>query len=562
MALIKCRECGHMVSDRAESCPNCGNPIATPNDTCKQQDDYLYGQDDEVSPQKKSRKIFYALGVVLMLVLLGGSLFFYFTKAEPTIVISDQLSEKIRKYDKLGSFHEGLALARRNGLWGYIDAKGNEVIPCIYKGTEYGNYGFDFSEGMAVIIDKNGKYGYINSKGEIVIKPQFQDAGSFSESVASVIMDGKLNFIGKDGKCIEELSHRFVWNYNITRTLPRFKNGVCEVHIPAKEPSEGVDVDIVYIDKKGNQVENPKEVEMKELYVRYYEGEKVGYKDSIGNIIVPAKYTTIGDFSCGVAVATLEYGQRGHGMEEWYSDDYVGIYGYVDLNGNETFKQQDYSKIEQAKADAEMRKAAEEENNRLKGPLWIDGSWFFEGNVDSPWGTLFVRCRLVIDRNAQTIKSYDGNGLIYNGKYSIDENLIRYEDTYIEMDVNRQLLKFSDGLYYSKGEPSALNRAEPNAESQDNLLVYEKEIKACRQKVDKAYRQFQRDRATGRYYALNPPQSYWDLLSSCTKLEFAASKAKRKAKSLGRDDLADSYEELRQWAVGLQDVAQKTMMSL
>ena len=27
MALIKCEECGQMVSDRAESCPNCGNPI-------------------------------------------------------------------------------------------------------------------------------------------------------------------------------------------------------------------------------------------------------------------------------------------------------------------------------------------------------------------------------------------------------------------------------------------------------------------------------------------------------------------------------------------------------
>lgn len=28
MALIKCSECGKEVSDKAESCPNCGNPIA------------------------------------------------------------------------------------------------------------------------------------------------------------------------------------------------------------------------------------------------------------------------------------------------------------------------------------------------------------------------------------------------------------------------------------------------------------------------------------------------------------------------------------------------------
>jgi uncharacterized membrane protein YvbJ len=26
MALIKCKECGHEISDEAESCPNCGKP--------------------------------------------------------------------------------------------------------------------------------------------------------------------------------------------------------------------------------------------------------------------------------------------------------------------------------------------------------------------------------------------------------------------------------------------------------------------------------------------------------------------------------------------------------
>lgn len=27
MALIKCNECGHEVSDKAQNCPNCGCPI-------------------------------------------------------------------------------------------------------------------------------------------------------------------------------------------------------------------------------------------------------------------------------------------------------------------------------------------------------------------------------------------------------------------------------------------------------------------------------------------------------------------------------------------------------
>ena len=31
MALIECKECGKKVSDKAQSCPNCGNPIAATN---------------------------------------------------------------------------------------------------------------------------------------------------------------------------------------------------------------------------------------------------------------------------------------------------------------------------------------------------------------------------------------------------------------------------------------------------------------------------------------------------------------------------------------------------
>ncbi|RVS47000.1 zinc-ribbon domain-containing protein [Citrobacter freundii] len=31
MALIKCKECGEQVSDKAASCPKCGAPIAKKN---------------------------------------------------------------------------------------------------------------------------------------------------------------------------------------------------------------------------------------------------------------------------------------------------------------------------------------------------------------------------------------------------------------------------------------------------------------------------------------------------------------------------------------------------
>lgn len=46
MALIKCNECGKQVSDKATSCPNCGNPINNTNSktdrVCEHCGGYVY----------------------------------------------------------------------------------------------------------------------------------------------------------------------------------------------------------------------------------------------------------------------------------------------------------------------------------------------------------------------------------------------------------------------------------------------------------------------------------------------------------------------------------------
>lgn len=70
MALIKCEECGKQVSNRAASCPNCGNPF--------------YDNEDQVTTiqlQKKKWKLqkllavsFLIVGWILMMKgLFGGS---------------------------------------------------------------------------------------------------------------------------------------------------------------------------------------------------------------------------------------------------------------------------------------------------------------------------------------------------------------------------------------------------------------------------------------------------------------------------------------------------------
>lgn len=74
-------------------------------------------------------------------------------------------------------FNEELAAVCKNEKWGYVNTKGELIIPCIY---EYAN---DFSEGLAC-VSKDGKEGFINKNGEIVIPLKFENCGVFSEGLA------------------------------------------------------------------------------------------------------------------------------------------------------------------------------------------------------------------------------------------------------------------------------------------------------------------------------------------------------------------------------------------
>jgi hypothetical protein len=43
MAIIACKECGHQVSDKAASCPNCGAPIAVVVKPRRRAKRFIYG---------------------------------------------------------------------------------------------------------------------------------------------------------------------------------------------------------------------------------------------------------------------------------------------------------------------------------------------------------------------------------------------------------------------------------------------------------------------------------------------------------------------------------------
>lgn len=80
-----------------------------------------------------------------------------------------------------------------NELYGAIDLKGNEIIPCKYdKLTLPGNNRVGFK--------KYGLWGYMDYNGNEVIKPQFSEAQGFRGGVALVkTKDGDYGIINEDG---------------------------------------------------------------------------------------------------------------------------------------------------------------------------------------------------------------------------------------------------------------------------------------------------------------------------------------------------------------------------
>lgn len=207
-------------------------------------------------------------------------------------------------------FHEGYAVVCKNEKYGYIDKSGKEVIPCNYDAA------FNFSEGMALVI-KEGKFGFIDAKGKEVIPCEYSYANHFSEGIAVVQKGDKYQFIDKTGKVVLDNSYSGISNFQ-----------------------EGFSV--VY-----------KEGEKNEYFTQYVHG----FIDKNGKEVIPCIYNTCNLFSEGLAVVEKD-----------------GIYGFVDKKGNSTFDVQDeeVKKIIQAKiqekeeARKEEERRAEEERKRIE----------------------------------------------------------------------------------------------------------------------------------------------------------------------------------------------------
>lgn len=459
MALIKCSKCGHVVSDKASVCPNCGCPTES-----------VEAIQDEMFEEKpeKSKGWIWAL-IVALLCLIGGGGYYAYTKLfndgsdkDAIVKLTPEFIKAVQQYEQLGVFSEGMAAVKKGDKWGYINTKGEEVIPTSIEAKCVGR----FSEGLAVVMCGGEDFKIINTAGESLFALKIKNRGY--------------------DMTLQESSE-----------LPYYING--KLYVPFYD--ENGNIGFAIYDKKGSEIGTANEKDGFEFYKQNETGNYItffkegdsgtqlwGLKDANDNVIIEPQYDAIltmfhswyGDnniktkISNGVALVV---------MNEVSWDDMGGVshYGYVDMKGNETLSEATKAtcktshKIINEVTDEyydEDEGEVTENYNSSNNYDWLQGTWTIKANF---MGQTTLE-KLVIDGNYAT--SYSDGEVVDKGEYDIYDGKITFGSTYAYIDEERQLIKFNDNHYYShSSQPTtSVNVGTPAQEKELKIMARLREL--------------------------------------------------------------------------------------
>lgn len=457
MALITCSECGGQMSDRAMECPHCGCPIEIANRVDE--------KDETVSPTptpRKKGKWKIATIVLTVIVLLCTGAILYFKNevfACSTLNITPEFTKALERYDHIDAFSEGLAAVHRDGKWGYINLKGEEVIPCQF--SDVYRVG-QFSEGVACVVDNrnkadsalwNKRIGFINKKGEWVLEGDF-----FTEAQCPYA------------------SMEYYADY-----LPSFKDGKVAVWDKPSTSDKWEEWDrdskIILVDHKGKTYEVADSI-----------GKELSHYQPYPNISnsEPNRIQAYDDYFISEYRDTLQC-DNGARLITWsvmdannlpYDTKEKTVRYFVDNYGNSTLTPNQSQAMEQhinevieslrrqhnQQLVAERQRQEEEERQRQRE--WLYGTWEFSGTIDMGrylGGVKRVTSKLVITED--NLKVYSNGELEYNGSYEIEGNQIVYDrhNGYssvlpFDRDTRRISLDHSfQGRYFTKTSNSTSN---------------------------------------------------------------------------------------------------------
>ena len=195
---------------------------------------------------------------------------------------------------------EGLAAARIDTKWGYIDESAKFAIPPQFDDARH------FSEGLAA-VRAGERWGFIGRSGRYVIRPQFDGVEEFTRGMAPAKSGGKWGYIDTTGSFV---------------VPAKFDQVTCF----ASPLSQARIADTwVYIDRSGDVVFRTAkdDVSFSKYGLTPAElGKKWGYKDSAGTFVIVPRFDKAYSFWMGLALVQAD-----------------GEWGYIDKNGEYVWKE-------------------------------------------------------------------------------------------------------------------------------------------------------------------------------------------------------------------------------
>lgn len=230
-------------------------------------------------------------------------------------------------------FNEGEWLG---GEWGFINSRGKVTIPISYQWLG------DFGESELVMFKQGGKFGFIDQTANVVISAVYEQARSFREGLASVKKAGKWGFVNEKG--IEVINFKYdnvgVFSEGLTGVMLAGKWGFVnkvgkEIVSPSFKEVGAFNHGVAmvkrggkygFVNKEGKQVIDTQFDEVWEFsadgLAKVMMGgtgnPKYGYMNSSGDMVISASYDVIGDFSNNEGIARTKVG---------------GGFGFVAKNG-------------------------------------------------------------------------------------------------------------------------------------------------------------------------------------------------------------------------------------
>lgn len=202
------------------------------------------------------------------------------------------------QYDDIGTYDKdtGVIPCAENGEYYYINSKGNRKLVADISYEYLGNFGSNLAPAR-----RNGKYGYVNTKFE---EKQFEYdfAGAFCNGVAAVKQGSKWGIIDSNLK--------MVTGFDYDEILVD-KNGFCSAYEVIIAVQNGK---YVFINKEGKkltdkQFDGAKMAASNNGYIAVKVGDKWGFADKSGNMVIEAQYQEAESFAVGLAPVKV--------LEEW-----------------------------------------------------------------------------------------------------------------------------------------------------------------------------------------------------------------------------------------------------